>query len=112
EVELGLADPAWAATDPVDPGTARVVGDGFLVLHDPAGALAALADVVGRRPPADVAVDADLVRRVLATQHPDLADLPLRHAGGGWDNEMWRLGEDLAVRLPRREMARRLATNE
>lgn len=112
DVELGLADPAWAATDPVDPGTARVVGDGFLVLHDPAGALAALADVVGRRPPADVAVDADLVRRVLATQHPDLADLPLRHAGGGWDNEMWRLGEDLAVRLPRREMARRLATNE
>jgi aminoglycoside phosphotransferase (APT) family kinase protein len=115
EVELGLADPAWAATDPVDAGTARVVGDGFVILHDPAGTLAALAGVVGRRPPADVAVaadDAGLVRRLLAAQHPDLADLPLRHADGGWDNEMWRLGDDLAVRLPRREAAAALLRNE
>jgi uncharacterized protein len=43
EVEVGIADPAWAATDPVDPGTRRVVTDGLRVLHDPDGRLAALA---------------------------------------------------------------------
>lgn len=31
-----------AATTPVDPGTGRVVRDGFVVLHDPTGVLGAL----------------------------------------------------------------------
>ncbi|MFC9284556.1 nucleotidyltransferase domain-containing protein [Streptomyces collinus] len=39
EVELGVGSPAWAKTDPVDPGTHRVVTDGARVLHDPAGIL-------------------------------------------------------------------------
>jgi uncharacterized protein len=43
EVEVGLTEPAWAATDPVDPGTRRVVTDGMRILHDPDGRLAALA---------------------------------------------------------------------
>jgi predicted nucleotidyltransferase len=43
EVEVGIAEPAWAATDPVDPGTRRVVTDGLRILHDPDGRLAALA---------------------------------------------------------------------
>ena len=43
EVELGLAGVAWASTDPVDAGTARVVRDGFRILFDPTGALAQLA---------------------------------------------------------------------
>jgi uncharacterized protein len=42
EVEVGIAEPAWAATDPVDPGTRRVVTDGLRILHDPEGRLAAL----------------------------------------------------------------------
>lgn len=42
EVELGIAGPDWAATDPVDPGTARVVVDGMRILHDPEGLLARL----------------------------------------------------------------------
>ncbi len=46
EVELGVADLAWAAVDPVDGGTARVVGDGFVVLHDPTGVLEALVAAV------------------------------------------------------------------
>ena len=33
-------------------------------------------------------------------QHPDLADLPLTLGARGWDNQLWRLGDDLAVRLP------------
>jgi aminoglycoside phosphotransferase (APT) family kinase protein len=47
----------------------------------------------------------DLVRALLRDQHPDLADLELRDVNGGWDNQQWRLGEGLAVRLPRTERA-------
>lgn len=112
EVEVGLVDPEWTRTDPVDPGTARVVADGWVVLHDPHGVLARLARAVDARPPADVEISADLVRALLRDQHPDLAARPLRHAGGGWDNEMWRLGPDLAVRLPRRAGAAPLAGHE
>jgi uncharacterized protein len=43
EVEVGLAEPAWAATDPVNLGTRRVVTDGLRILHDPDGWLAAPA---------------------------------------------------------------------
>ncbi len=46
-------------------------------------------------------MDERLVRGLLQDQHPDLADLPLRQVVGGWDNQQWRLGDDLAVRLPR-----------
>jgi predicted nucleotidyltransferase len=42
EVEVGIGSPAWAKTDPVDPGTRRVVTDGARLLHDPAGILAGL----------------------------------------------------------------------
>lgn len=45
-------------------------------------------------------VTADLVRDLLRDQHPDLADLPLSFGARGWDSQMWRLGDDLAVRLP------------
>ncbi|WP_313662504.1 aminoglycoside phosphotransferase family protein [Cellulosimicrobium cellulans] len=44
---------------------------------------------------------ADLVREALEEQHPDLAGLPLREVAGGWGNQMWRLGDDLAVRVQR-----------
>ncbi|MGF9663568.1 aminoglycoside phosphotransferase family protein [Arthrobacter crystallopoietes] len=56
-------------------------------------------------PAADLEIDVPLVRRLLAEQAPDLAGLPLRLAANGWDNAMFRLGDDLAVRLPRREAA-------
>ena len=42
EVEIGIGSPGWAQTDPVDPGTRRVVTDGARPLHDPAGVLASL----------------------------------------------------------------------
>ena len=45
EVELDLAPASWAALPP-DPGTARVVGDGFVVLHDPSGLLGRLVEAV------------------------------------------------------------------
>jgi aminoglycoside phosphotransferase (APT) family kinase protein len=55
------------------------------------------------RPPAEVEIDAGLVRRLLAAQFPQWADLPVRaELSAGWDNVIYRLGADLAVRLPGR----------
>ena len=45
-------------------------------------------------------ITADLVAALLREQHPDPADLPLTFGARGWDNQLWRLGSDLAVRLP------------
>jgi aminoglycoside phosphotransferase (APT) family kinase protein len=47
-----------------------------------------------------IEITAELVRGLLRDQHPDLADLPVRIGARGWDNQLWRLGDDLAVRLP------------
>jgi hypothetical protein len=55
-------------------------------------------------PAADVDVTAELVRRLLAGQHQDLAGRPVEFLANGWDNAMFRLGDDLLVRLPRREV--------
>ncbi|WP_232667318.1 phosphotransferase [Pseudonocardia sp. TRM90224] len=46
-------------------------------------------------------IEAGLVRDLLREQHPDLAELPLREVEGGWGNQMWRLGDELAVRIQR-----------
>ncbi|TQM38192.1 aminoglycoside phosphotransferase (APT) family kinase protein [Pseudonocardia cypriaca] len=48
-------------------------------------------------------ITAGLVRDLLRDQHPDLAELPLREVEGGWGNQMWRLGDELAVRIQRME---------
>ncbi|MGC2176218.1 MAG: phosphotransferase [Acidimicrobiales bacterium] len=53
-------------------------------------------------PDAEVLVDEALVREMLSDQFPELAGLPLRVAGEGFDNFLFRLGELHAVRLPRR----------
>ncbi len=57
-------------------------------------------------------IDEALVRALLHEQHPDLAGLGLREVAGGWDNRMWRLGEELAVRLPRTPRAPSLLRTE
>ncbi|WP_042422967.1 aminoglycoside phosphotransferase family protein [Streptacidiphilus anmyonensis] len=46
-------------------------------------------------------ISAELVRDLLRDQHPDLAELPIRAVAGGWGNQMWRLGDELAVRMQR-----------
>lgn len=63
-------------------------------------------------PEAEIVLDEAAVRQLLAEQHPDLAERALVHLDAGWDNVLWRLGDDLAVRLPRRETARVLAERE
>lgn len=63
-------------------------------------------------PTHDIQITVPLVRDLLDTQFPHYRDLPLTFAGRGWDNEMFRLGDELAVRLPRREAAAHLADTE
>jgi aminoglycoside phosphotransferase (APT) family kinase protein len=50
--------------------------------------------------PADLDVTPELVRDLLRDQHPDLADRPVTAGPRGWANQMWRLGDDLVVRMP------------
>lgn len=57
-------------------------------------------------------IDAALVSRLIAEQHPDLEGLPLWEIEAGWDKAIFRLGDRLAVWLPRRAAAARLITNE
>jgi len=52
----------------------------------------------------ELEIDAALVRRLVAAQFPQWADLPLRRIEpSGTVNAIFRLGEELAVRLPRHE---------
>lgn len=54
----------------------------------------------------EVATDASLVRRLLEAQFPDWADLLIeRVQSAGTDNAIYRLGDDMAARLPRVESA-------
>lgn len=67
---------------------------------------------VGKMPAAEVDVTEDLVRRLLAAQHPDLADRPLTVVANGWDNVIVRVGDDLVARVPRRREGAALVEHE
>jgi aminoglycoside phosphotransferase (APT) family kinase protein len=57
--------------------------------------------------------DVSLVRRLLRRQFPHWAELPVRPvASSGTDNALYRLGDDLVVRLPRIEWATGQAEKE
>ena len=68
--------------------------------------------MVNPTPAAELDVTADLVRRLLAAQHPDLAGLPVEPLANGWDNTLFRLGGGLVARLPRRTLGARTLVNE
>ncbi|MFI0983715.1 aminoglycoside phosphotransferase family protein [Streptomyces exfoliatus] len=52
--------------------------------------------------PDELDIDTALVERLVAGQFPEWADLPVRAvASAGTDNAMFRLGDELVVRLPR-----------
>src|SRR3954452_2077696 len=63
-------------------------------------------------PPATVEVSAAVVRSLIRDQRPDLAGRALLRVANGWDNATFRLGDDLAVRLPRRAEAVPLILHE
>ena len=64
-----------------------------------------MASVPGTRPAAEVRIDATLVRRLVAGQFPQWANLAVEPVeSAGWDNTIFRLGSHLAARLPRRRI--------
>jgi aminoglycoside phosphotransferase (APT) family kinase protein len=63
-------------------------------------------------PPATVEVGAAVVRALIRDQRPDLVGRSLVWVANGWDNATFRLGADLAVRLPRRDEAVPLILHE
>jgi len=54
--------------------------------------------------PAEVDIDVGLVRRLLAAQRPELAVLPITPFATGWDNALFRVGDALIARMPRRSV--------
>ena len=64
------------------------------------------------KPEAEIDLSITLVRDLLHAQHPDLAQLPIAEVASGWDNAIFRLGDRMAVRLPRRAAAATLLENE
>ncbi|OCQ91713.1 phosphotransferase [Oscillatoriales cyanobacterium USR001] len=63
-------------------------------------------------PIAEFRIDRTLVYHLLADQHPDLMQLPIHFVDAGWDNAMFRLGDQFCVRLPRRQAAATPIENE
>jgi aminoglycoside phosphotransferase (APT) family kinase protein len=68
--------------------------------------------VANPMPAAELEITADLVQRLLAAQQPDLAGLPVEPLANGWDNALFRLGDGLVVRLPRRSLGASIVVNE
>lgn len=52
--------------------------------------------------PDELEINAPIVRRLIGKQFPQWRDLPLRAVSWGTVNAVYRLGEELAVRVPRR----------
>lgn len=63
-------------------------------------------------PSAELLLDTALVRRVLERQAPAWSKLPIEPFEIGWDNAIFRLGNQHLVRLPRRQTADQLLRNE
>jgi aminoglycoside phosphotransferase (APT) family kinase protein len=56
--------------------------------------------------PTELHTNVSIVQKLIATQFPQWADLPIEPVdSSGTDNTIYRLGEDMAVRLPRVEWA-------
>jgi aminoglycoside phosphotransferase (APT) family kinase protein len=68
---------------------------------------------VGKMHTDEVDTDVSLVRRLLAVQFPQWADLPIEPVrSAGTDNALYRLGDDMALRLPRIHWATRQVDKE
>ena len=63
-------------------------------------------------PPRHASITADAARALVAAQAPEFAELELGAHSEGWDCAMYRLGDSLAVRLPRTASAVRFLLAE
>lgn len=68
--------------------------------------------MVSDMPAAEVEVGVPLVRDLLADQFPALADRRVSLLANGWDNFMFKVGDDLVARLPRRSLSATLVEHE
>lgn len=60
---------------------------------------------MGRIPEPDFRFSSDLVCRLVDDQYPILRERDPERVGAGYDVEVWRISDDLVVRLPRRNSA-------
>jgi aminoglycoside phosphotransferase (APT) family kinase protein len=63
-------------------------------------------------PPAEILVDSALVRRLIGRQAPAWSSHAIEPFQIGWDNAMFRLGDQHLVRMPRRQSADALLRHE
>ena len=63
-------------------------------------------------PAAEVEIDEARLRALVTRQFPELADRSIEIVANGWDNVVARLGDALAVRVPRRAAAVALIEHE
>jgi len=63
-------------------------------------------------PEADFDVTQRLVHGLVRDQFPALAEHSITHVGDGFDNSMWRIGDALVARVPRRRAGVALLENE
>jgi aminoglycoside phosphotransferase (APT) family kinase protein len=68
--------------------------------------------VDGGTPAAEVEIDERLVRELIRAQYPEFAKLDISRTDSGWDNAIFRLGTEFAVRLPRRAIAAEIIRHE
>lgn len=63
-------------------------------------------------PAAEVDIDLGLVKTLIKDQFPQHAGQRVEPIGSGWDNVLFRLGDELLVRLPRRAIAAEMSAHE
>lgn len=63
-------------------------------------------------PSAEIEIDVAMVQGLLRSQCPHFSHLPIYPVNAGWDNQLFRLGDALSVRLPRRQAAATLIETE
>lgn len=61
---------------------------------------------------ADWEITKPLVQQLIHQQFPQLSSLPIQEIGNGWDNTVYRIGDDYVFRFPRRQLAVSLLRTE
>jgi aminoglycoside phosphotransferase (APT) family kinase protein len=70
------------------------------------------SDMIVTDPKAEIEINENLVKRLVASQFPEFSNLEIELLDAGWDNENYRLGSEFIIRMPRRVAASRLILNE
>lgn len=68
--------------------------------------------MTSNKPAAEVVINHDLIEMLLSEFVPELVGQPIVFHASGWDNEIYRIGDRHAIRLPRRELAAPLVVHE